>query len=83
MASKFLGVPLKMAGWRPKAGRLAIFKKYVQKNKVFSVIDQNDNRKVGKKQEKYWKNIFYCKLLEKIIFSHRKLLENIFSYRNL
>ena len=40
--------------------------KYVQKNKVFSLIDQNDNRKVGKKQEKYWKNIFYSKLLEKI-----------------
>ena len=60
MASKFLGVPLKMAD-----RRFAIFQKYVQKNKVFSVIDQNDNRKVGKKQEKYWKNIFYSKLLEK------------------
>ena len=53
---------------RPEAEgrRSAIFKKYVQKNKVFSVIDQNDTRKVGKKQEKYWKNIFYSKLLEKI-----------------
>ena len=53
---------------RPEAEgrRPAIFKKYVQKNKVFSVIDQNDNRKVDKKQEKYWKNIFYSKLLEKI-----------------
>ena len=52
---------------RPEAEgrRPAIFQKYVQKNKVFSVIDQNDNRKVGKKQEKYWKNIFYSKLLEK------------------
>ena len=67
-----------MAGQRP-----AIFQKYVQKNKVFSVIDQNDNRKVGKKQEKYWKNIFYSKLLEKIFSNSFPLEKIIFSHRNL
>ena len=71
MASKFLGVPLKIAGRRH-----AIFQTYVQKNKVFSVIDQNDNRKVGKKKKKYWKNIFYSKLLEKK-FSNSFPLEKI------
>ena len=47
MTSKFLGIPLKMAGRRP-----AIFQKYILNISHFSVIDQNHIRKRGKKQEK-------------------------------
>ena len=69
MTSKFLGVPLKIAGWRPKAGGL--------------LFSPKRYRKVEKNREKAWKNIFYSLQFEKIIFSHGKVLEKIFSNRNL
>ena len=69
MTSKFLGVPLKIAGWRPKAGGLLFSKKKCKKP-----IEKK--RKLQEKLKKFCnslKNFFFRNSNGKKIFSNCKL----------